>query len=79
LNGCENYRAWYKKNFSVDLPVERKRKSHKDKFPTREEIQKREERITGTTEAYNILAQAIVVKQPKRRGRPPGSKNKSQS
>jgi hypothetical protein len=79
LNGCENYRAWYKKSFSIDLPAEKKRKSRKDKPPTREEIKKREERISGTTEAYSILTQALIAKQPKRRGRPPGSKNKAQS
>ena len=76
LNGCENYRAWYKKSFNIDLPAEKKRKAVKNRFPTREEIQKREEQIAGTTEAYNILLQTIVIK-PK--AKKPRSKRKSVS
>jgi len=77
-NECENYRAWFKATFKEDLPKMKKRKT-KSAYPTREEIQKREEQIAGKSEAYSIIAQAITVKQPKRRGRPPGSKRKAQS
>lgn len=79
LNGCENYRAWYKKNFNKDLEMPKKKTRKKNRIPTREDIQKREEQIAGKAEAYSILTQAITTKPTKSKTRKPRNKRSSQS